>query len=106
MGSAFVENNMVFTWPNGEPIIPNYVTRTFHKILEESDLPTIRLHDLRHSVATNLLSKGSNVVDIQLWLGHSQPSTTLNYYSHADASSKHNIQTVLEREFDFSEHDQ
>lgn len=105
LGSAFVENNMVFTWPNGEPIIPNYVTRTFHKILEESDLPTIRLHDLRHSVETNLLSKGSNVVDIQLWLGHSQPSTTLNYYSHADASSKHNIQTVLEREFDFSEHD-
>lgn len=89
----------------GEQISPNYLTKTFHKVLEKSDLLTIRLHDLRHSSATNLLSRGTALVEIQQFLGHSQPSTTLNFYSHADASSKKQIQALLEKEFDFSEHD-
>lgn len=104
-GISYIENNMVFVWPTGEPISPNYLTRTFHKFLEKSNLPTIRLHDLRHSSATNLLSRGTTLVEIQQFLGHSQPSTTLNFYSHADASSKKQIQALLEKEFDFSEHD-
>ncbi|MCL2105946.1 MAG: recombinase [Oscillospiraceae bacterium] len=30
------------------------------------------------------------------WLGHSQASTTLNFYSHIDATSKRNITAALE----------
>lgn len=103
-GASYIENNMVFVWPTGEPISPNYLTKTFHQIMNKSDLPTIRLHDLRHSSATNLLSRGTTLVEIQQFLGHSQPSTTLNFYSHADASSKKQIQALLEKEFNFSEH--
>ena len=54
-GTYYVNSDYVCTWPNGEVITPNYLTRTFHTTLANSTLPTIRLHDLRHSVASNLL---------------------------------------------------
>ena len=102
-GDSYQESNLVFVWPDGSPITPNYVTRKFHSLIKSSDLPHVRLHDLRHSTASNLLSKGFSLVDIQLWLGHSQPSTTLNYYSHVDSSSKKNIQMFLEKELTLRE---
>ena len=100
-GASYVDNMLVFTFPDGSPISPNYLTRTFHNTVENSNLPKVRLHDLRHSVATNLLAKGMSLVDTQLWLGHSQPSTTLNFYAHADSSSKKNIQLLLDEELHF-----
>ena len=104
-GSSYIDNNLVFVWPDGSPITPNYLTRNFHKLIKKSSLPTIRLHDLRHSTASNLLSKNFSTVDVQLWLGHSQPSTTLNFYSHTDSSFKKDIQLLLEKELVFNKKD-
>ena len=97
MGNGYSVSDFVFTLEDGTPISPNYLTRKFHDTLKDSDLPTIRLHDLRHSTATNLLANNFSVVDVQHWLGHSQPSTTLNFYSHVDATSKQNISKALEK---------
>lgn len=95
-GNTYVHTDFVFTWPDGNPITPNYITRVFHNVVVESDLPPVRLHDLRHSTASNLLAHGFSVVEVQHWLGHSQASTTLNFYSHIDATSKTNIRDALE----------
>jgi len=95
-GNAYHDSDFVFTWPDGTLISPNYVTRMFHKVIAASDLPPIRLHDLRHSTASNLLANNFSVVEVQHWLGHSQASTTLNFYSHIDATSKRNITAALE----------
>lgn len=40
------------------------------------------LHDLRHFYASGLIAAGCDVVTVQSALGHSQPSITLNIYSH------------------------
>lgn len=95
-GNGYAENDFVFTWEDGSPITPNYLTRMFHKKISQSDLPAVRLHDLRHSTASNLLASGFSVVEVQHWLGHSEASTTLNFYSHIDSSSKNNIKNALE----------
>ncbi|MFG1758577.1 metalloregulator ArsR/SmtB family transcription factor [Micromonospora echinofusca] len=42
----------------------------------------LRFHDLRHSYATELVSRGVPVNDVQTVLGHEKPSTTLNLYTH------------------------
>jgi integrase len=42
----------------------------------------LRFHDLRHSYATHLVTKGVPVNDIQAVMGHERPSTTLNLYTH------------------------
>lgn len=98
---TYASNNLVFVWDDGSPITPNYLTSHFQKVVAKSDLPKIRLHDLRHSVASNLLSGGSSVVDVQHWLGHSQPSTTLNFYAHVDSTSKLNVCQSIEAALHF-----
>jgi integrase len=40
----------------------------------------VRLHDLRHSAAVAWLSAGVPVVQVSRWLGHAQPTITLNTY--------------------------
>lgn len=79
MGNYYIYNDYVCTWGNGEVITPNYLTRTFHSVIQNSTLPQIRLHDLRHSVASNLLNLGFSVVQVQEWewLGHGSASQHL-----------------------------
>ena len=96
MGNYYVKTDYVCTMPNGVVITPNYLTRIFHSVIAKSDLPQIRLHDLRHSVASNLLNKGFSVVQVQDWLGHSSASTTLNFYAHIDKTSKVSIADALD----------
>ena len=42
----------VFTDEIGRPLSPDCLTRTFNALVEESRLPPLRLHDLRHGAAT------------------------------------------------------
>jgi integrase len=38
----------MFTYADGRPIRPEYLTHRFREICQELGLPPIRLHDLRH----------------------------------------------------------
>lgn len=93
-GSKWQETGYVFTSSIGTPIDLRNVTRAFKAVLKEAQLPTIRLHDLRHSCATLLLAQGVSPRVVMETLGHSQVSLTLNTYSHVlpalqqDAASK------------------
>ncbi|MET0993501.1 MAG: tyrosine-type recombinase/integrase, partial [Mycobacterium sp.] len=40
----------------------------------------VRPHDLRHSAAVAWLTAGVPVVQVSRWLGHAQPTITLNVY--------------------------
>lgn len=84
MGEYYIDSDYVCTWKDGRVISPNYLTKTFHSIVSKSTLPNIRLHDLRHSSASNLLDMGFSVVQVADWLGHSTSTTTLAFYAHAE----------------------
>lgn len=99
MGNYYIKNDYVCTKPNGDVIFPNYLTRIFKSVISKSDLPNIRLHDLRHSAASNLLDMGFSVVQVADWLGHSSSATTLNFYAHAEKRSKMEIANALEAKF-------
>lgn len=64
--------------------------------ITNSTLPNIRFHDLRHSVASNLLAQGLNVVQVQEWLGHASATVTLNIYAHVDKTSKKIVSATME----------
>ena len=86
---AYISNDYVCTFDNGKEITPNYLTKKFHKLIErQTNLPKIRFHDLRHSVASNLLNDGFTTVQVAEWLGHSSSTTTLKFYAHIDKTSK------------------
>ena len=50
--------------------------------MEKLDLPTIRLHDLRHTHATLALTAGVHPKVVSERLGHATVSITLDLYSH------------------------
>ena len=60
----------------------NLTARSFKPLLKRSGLPNTRLHDLRHTCATLLLSKGVHPKFVQELLGHATISITLDTYSH------------------------
>lgn len=74
---------LIFTDERGDPLHPNLVSRTFRRLVREAGLPTIRLHDLRHSHATLALQAGVHVKIVSERLGHSSVTITLDTYSHA-----------------------
>ena len=61
---------------------PWTLTRKLQKIMECAGLPHIRFHDLRHTCATLLLSKGVHPKFVQELLGHATISIILDRYSH------------------------
>ena len=86
---------------NGELVKPDYVDRTFSRILDENAFRHIRLHDLRHSCATLLLRNGVPLPEIQKWLGHSNIITTQRY-SHLDQNDKSIPANMIETKFNMS----
>ena len=79
----------------GNIINPDFITKHFKKLLEKKNLRIIRFHDLRHSCASLLLSRGISLKEIQEWLGHSNFNTTANIYAHLDTKIKQNSANVL-----------
>jgi integrase len=82
-GSLWEEMSLVFTSTIGTPVdVGNLTYRSFRPLLKSADLPRIRFHDLRHTCATLLLSKGTHPKIVQEMLGHANISMTMDTYSH------------------------
>lgn len=77
------DDDLVFTWEDGRPVLPDYVTKAFSTRLASLDLPRLKLHELRHTHATLLLREGVPVHVVAKRLGHKDPSVTLNVYADA-----------------------
>ena len=82
-GDLYGDEGLVFTTEAGTPINPsNLRQRSFAPLLKRAGLPHIRFHDLRHTCATLLLSKGVHPKFVQELLGHATIAITLDTYSH------------------------
>jgi integrase len=76
------KHGLVFTLQDGTALHPDYLSRAFHAHVKKAKLPTIRLHDLRHTHATLLLAAGVPVKVVSERLGHSTPAFTMTVYQH------------------------
>ncbi|WP_227938150.1 tyrosine-type recombinase/integrase [Alkalihalobacillus deserti] len=83
VGNTYHKYDLVVCTQTGNWVHPNNFRRAFKVTVEQLNLPNIRVHDLRHSHSTYLLSKGVNPKIIQERLGHKNVNITLNTYSHA-----------------------
>lgn len=58
-----------------------------HKILYKYR-PTLRIHDLRHTCASHLVSRGTSLELVGKLLGHTRPETTFRYAHVADEAQR------------------
>lgn len=71
-----------FVFGGDRPLADRTTDRVFLNACEISGVKKIRLHDLRHSCASFLISHGVSIVAVSKRLGHSNVEQTLNTYSH------------------------
>ena len=77
-------------------MVPSTFTFRFKKILREGNLPdNLNVHSLRHTNASMLIAQGVDVRTVAGLLGHAQPGTTLDIYSHAFDKNKKLAQQKL-----------
>ena len=88
LGNTYVDSKYICTYEDGRPITPYYLSCKWKDIIRESNLPSLRLHDLRHTAASYLLKQGASMKEVQEMLGHKQISTTFDIYAHLDIQTK------------------
>lgn len=80
-----------------KPMEQSSLQKAFHRAVQEIGLTKpASIHSLRHSWATHLLDSGVNVRVLQLWMGHSSPTTTA-IYTHLTQHTEQKAATALER---------
>lgn len=62
---------------------PTKFDRWWREYREGIGFPDLKVHELRHSQATQLLAHGADIKTVQSRLGHASASLTLNEYAHA-----------------------
>ncbi len=81
-GVAWVESGYVFVDEGGTPLLPQRLTKMFATAIARVDVPKIRLHDVRHTMATTALEAGVHPKVVQEQLGHATIAVTMDIYSH------------------------
>lgn len=70
-----------------KPMEQNHIRRVFKRVLNKAVIRDMRLHDVRHTFASLLLSQGESPVYVKEQLGHSSIQMTVDIYGHLIPSS-------------------
>ena len=82
LGIPLTDDTLVFGHPDGSPRVPSTLTLAFRRLTKRIGLDGVRLHDLRHTMASLYLEQGVNPKTVAERLGHSSVNITLDLYSH------------------------
>jgi hypothetical protein len=77
------DTDFIFCSPESaqQPIYPTVPTKWQARFVERNKLPHVSPHDLRHTAATLALESGASLKQVQMLMGHSNPATTMQYYT-------------------------
>jgi integrase len=94
-GVDYTDSGVVVTTEDGRPMHPETLSGLFVRQAKRVGLPPIRLHDLRHSVASILLAQGVHPKVVSEQLGHATIALTLDTYSHVIPSLQQEAAGVM-----------
>jgi integrase len=77
------EMGYLFPSEAGTKLLASNARRAFKEALRRAGLPrSIRIHDLRHTAATNLIAAGNDIPTVQYITGHRDSKVLLEIYAH------------------------
>lgn len=100
-GNDYHVSDYIFTWEDGRPYSPDYLTKAFKKIVRgtpELD-NSLTLHCLRASCVSILIHSGVDIKDVQEWIGHRDIQTTMNIYARTNEKQKKEAETKMFQTF-------
>jgi integrase len=87
----------VFVNEVGKPLDETKVSKAHHSALKVAGLRRIRIHDLRGTFASLLVSAGVPLFHVAKALGHSSQETTMRHYAHLAPGAAKEMPNILER---------
>ena len=94
-GQNWIESGYVITTLVGTPVSLSNLRKAYSKFLSTNGHRYIRLHDIRHSVATLSLGLGIPIEQVSQVLGHTRIETTKNIYAQHVPKFTENFALVL-----------
>lgn len=61
---------------------PDTLGKWYKSYIESLGLPVVKLHGIRHTNATLLISQNVDIATVSAGLGHASINTTIKYYVH------------------------
>lgn len=98
-GDSYIDEGLLFCWPDGRPIYPDTVTAQFNRWVDRAGLPPITLHSVRHTYATMSLRAGVNPKIVSSRLGHASVAFTLDTYTEDVPELHHDAAEAVSRLF-------
>lgn len=89
-----IGNPFIFVSPNKAGDHRKEIFRPWRRIRERAGCADLRIHDLRHSVATWLAEANMPAQDIQNALGHQSLQTTMRYVHAADRGARTGLENL------------
>lgn len=99
LGQSCGPQDYVFTSPAGTPLDPSNLTGSWHAFCDELGLGPVRLHALRHTAATLLLTQGVPLAVISRTLGHSGLAITADIYADVVPQLQRDAADAMQRAF-------
>lgn len=96
--SEYNDSGYIFTWEDGRPYSPDYLTKNFKKIVRRSDKldNSLTLHSLRASCVSIMVHSGVDIKDIQKWVGHADIKTTLQIYARTNKKQQWGVANQMD----------
>lgn len=100
LGSGWQSLDLVCDRGDGGFLHPDSFTSSFKRLAGAAGLPAgLRLHDVRHGVATALLGHGVHMGVASAMLGHSSPAFTMAVYQHVTGEMTDQAAEAIEAAF-------
>lgn len=100
MGAAYTDYNLVIAHQDGRPYEERQIAEALRKFIEETGLPKVVFHSLRHcSASLKLAISGGNIKAVQGDTGHAQARMVTDLYAHTNNDERKMLAQKVERDF-------
>ena len=100
LGGSYEDFNLVLAHEDGRPYEERQIAEKLRKFIQESNLPPVVFHSLRHcSTSLKLELSGGNIKAVQGDTGHTQARMVTDLYAHTNHEARRQLAQKVEQDF-------